>query len=343
MSLSPAELSALLGVPDPGNLPASGFTGVSSLDEAEGTDISFLGNERYLPQLPHSQAGLVLVPEELTELPASVPCLRVPNPSLAFSKVVEHFRREFRHFTPGVAPGAHVAPDAEFDPEKVSIKAGAVVESGAFIGDGTEIGPGCVVGHHARIGRDCHLHAKAVVREFCQLGDRVILQPACVIGSDGFGYDSSDGSHQKIPQVGIVLIEDDVEVGSNTTIDRARFGKTVIGKGTKIDNLVQIGHNVRIGEHCLIVAQSGIAGSTKIGNHVTVAAQSGLVGHIEVGDHIVLAARAGVTKNLSQPGAYQGNPARPIKLEQRRQAQVGRLPKLAQRVKALEEKINPPT
>jgi UDP-3-O-[3-hydroxymyristoyl] glucosamine N-acyltransferase len=172
------------------------------------------------------------------------------------------------------------------------------------------------------------------------LGDRVILQPGAVIGADGFGYEFSAGKHLKIPQVGIVELGDDVEVGANTTIDRARFGKTVIGEGTKIDNLVQIGHNVQIGKHCLVIALTGVAGSAKMGNYVTCAAQVGVAGHLEIGDKAVLAARTGVTSNLAGGVVYLGNPAQPMKQELKILAQQRRLPKLIEEVKELKRRID---
>ena len=171
------------------------------------------------------------------------------------------------------------------------------------------------------------------------IGHRVILQPGVVIGSDGYGFELVEGRHRKVPQVGIVEIANDVEVGANSTIDRARFGKTYIGEGTKIDNLVQIAHNVEIGKHCLIVAQAGIAGSTRIGNYVTIAAQSGISGHLEIGDSVVIAAKSAVLKNLSKPGAYMGVPARPMALEQRKMAMVSRLPKLVKEIRELKKKL----
>ena len=189
------------------------------------------------------------------------------------------------------------------------------------------------------IGEDCLVYANVSIREFCVIGDRVVLQPGVVIGSDGYGFEMVDGRHRKVPQVGIVEIASDVEVGANSTIDRARFGKTYIGEGTKIDNLVQIAHNVEIGKHCLIVAQVGIAGSTRIGNYVTVAAQSGISGHLEIGDHVVLAAKTAVLKNLPKPGAYMGVPARPLAAEQKKMALVSRLPKLVKEVQELKKKL----
>jgi UDP-3-O-[3-hydroxymyristoyl] glucosamine N-acyltransferase len=313
------------------------LTGMAALDAAGPHDVSFLGNEKYYPQFLETKAAAVIVPRGVTDGPEGTALVAVDNPTLAFSTVVRHFAETSRNFTPGVHPAAHVDPSASFDAEKVRIHPGAVVMARAAIGDGSEIGPNVVVGEDAVIGRNCHLMANATVRERCVLGDRVILQPGAVIGSDGYGYEFSNGRHVKIDQVGIVEVGDDVEIGANTTIDRARFGKTVIGEGTKIDNLVQIGHNCVIGKHCLIVALTGISGSTKLGNYVTVAGQVGTVGHITIGDKATLTARAGVTTSLPGGEIYAGNPAQPFRDEMKLRAFMRRIPKLIDRVKALEE------
>lgn len=340
MSLTLPDLAALVGCASPPDASDQQFTGVASLDQAKSNEISFLGNPRYLPQLQTTRAGAVIVPRSELTPPDGVFLLPVDNPSLAFAAIVDHFQKKQSTFIPGIHPGAHVAADVQLNPEKVSVKAGAVIESGARIGDGSEIGSGAYISHNVQIGNDCVIHANVSIRERCEIGARVILQPGAVIGSDGYGYEFADGKHVKIPQVGIVVLEDDVEIGANSCIDRARFGETRIGKGTKIDNLVQIGHNASIGDHCLIVSQTGIAGSAKLGNNVTVAAQCGISGHLQVGDSIILAGRAGVTKNLTEPGVYYGMPARPMAKEQRRLASINLLPKLLKRLKKLEAKFN---
>ncbi len=312
---------------------------MAALDAAGPGDVSFLGNERYHGQFLQTLAGAVIVPQGEKGGPPAAALIAVENPTLAFSVVVRHFVAEARCFTAGVSPAAFVDPDAVMDPARVRLHPGAVVMAGARIGNGTELGPNCVVGEGAVIGDDCHLMANVSVRERCILGNRVILQPGCVIGSDGFGYELVGGRHAKIDQVGIVEIGDDVEIGANTTIDRARFGKTVIGEGTKIDNLVQIGHNCVIGRHCLIVALAGISGSTRLGDYVTVAGQVGMAGHVTVGDKATLGARAGVTSNLPGGAVYAGNPAQPFRDEMKQRANTRRLPKLIERVKALEEAL----
>ena len=312
--------------------------GIASLDEAGASELSFLGNEKYRAQFLVTRAGAVIVPRGVEEGPDGCALIAAENPSFAFGLAVKHFVASVaRTFTPGVHPGAVVDEAARLDPAKVRVHAGAVIMAGAEIGEGTEIGPNCVIGEDVRIGRDCLLYANATVRERCTLGDRVILQPGAVIGSDGYGYELVEGRHVKVDQVGIVEIQNDVEIGANTTIDRARFGRTVIREGTKIDNLVQIAHNVQIGKHSLIVSQAGIAGSSRTGDYVVVAAQAGVGGHVQIGAKSILAARAGATADLEGGKTYSGHPARPHMEEQRSRALLRQLPKLAERVKALEK------
>lgn len=317
----------------------SSLTGMAALDVAGPGDVSFLGNEKYHNQFLATRAAAVIVPKGVTDGPENTALVAVENPSLAFAIVVRHFAAATRKFVPGIHPKAFVDPNAVLDPGKVRVNAGAVIMAGARIGDGSDIGPNVVIADDAIIGADCRIMANASVRERCVLGDRVILQPGAVIGSDGYGYEFSEGRHIKIDQVGTVEIGDDVEIGANTTIDRARFGKTLIGEGTKIDNLVQIGHNVVIGKHCLIVSQTGISGSTRLGDYVTCAGQVGIVGHITIGDKATVTARAGVTTNLPGGKVYSGRPARPFREDMKISAQVRRLPKLIERIKALESSL----
>ena len=312
------------------------LTGMAALDMADPHDVSFLGNEKYHAQFLETKAAAVIVPRGVTSGPEGTALIAVDNPTLAFSVVVKHFAEIARKFVPGIHPHASVDPSAVLNPEKVLVHAGAVVMADASVGDGSEIGPNSVIGADAVIGRDCHIMSNVAVRERCVLGDRVVLQPGAVIGSDGYGYELSDGRHVKIDQVGIVEIGDDVEIGANTTIDRARFGKTIIGEGTKIDNLVQIGHNCVIGKHCLIVALCGISGSTRIGDYVTMAGQAATAGHVSIGDKAMIAGRTGITTSLPAGGTYSGFPAQPFKEEMKLRATVRRLPKLIERVKALE-------
>lgn len=315
------------------------LTGMAALDSATPGDVSFLGNEKYYPQFLATRASAVIVPLGVSDGPSGTALIAVENPSLAFSTVVSHFAAASCKVQPGIHPSAFVDPSAELDATQVSVQPGAVILAGAVIGNGSDIGPNSVIGENVKIGKDCRIFANVSIRESCALGDRVILHPGAVIGADGYGYEFSGGRHVKIDQVGIVEIGDDVEVGANTTIDRARFGKTLIGEGTKIDNLVQIGHNAVLGKHCLIVSLTGIAGSAQIGDYVTVGGQSGIAGHIKIGDRAMLAARSGVSNSIAGDQVYSGRPAIPIREDMKLQALIRRLPKLVARVKALEEKL----
>ncbi len=339
MALTLSELARLVD----GDIVRGGLDlsvdGIASLDEAGPSEVSFLGNEKYRSQYLVTRAGAVIVPRGVEEGPEGCALIAADNPSLAFGLAVKHFvAAHARVFRPGIHPRAVVEDSAVLDPAKVRIHAGAVVMAGAEIGDGTEIGPNCVIGEGVRVGRDCLFHANVSVRERCLIGDRVILQPGAVIGSDGYGYETVEGRHVKVDQVGIVEIQDDVEIGANTTIDRARFGRTVIGAGTKIDNLVQVAHNVRLGKHCLIVSQTGIAGSSVLGDYVVAAAQSGVGGHVKVGARAILSARTGVTADVEGGATYSGHPARTFMEEQRSRALIRQLPKLADRIKSLEKR-----
>jgi UDP-3-O-[3-hydroxymyristoyl] glucosamine N-acyltransferase len=319
--------------------PSLSLRGMAALNEAGAGDVSFLGNEKYHAQFLTTRASAVIVARGVTDGSESVALLAVDNPTLAFSTVVRHFAASARNFQPGVHADASVDASATLNPATVMVHAGAVVMAGAAIGDGTEIGPNVVVGAGVVIGKDCHFLANVTVRERCILGDRVTLQPGAVIGSDGYGYEFSGGRHIKIEQVGIVEIHDDVEIGANSAIDRARFGKTIIGEGTKIDNLVQIGHNCVIGKHCLIVSQCGISGSTQIGDYVTMAGQAGVAGHLKIGDKVTLAGRAGATTDLPGGEVYAGYPAKPAAQDTKVRAQVRRLPKFVERLKTLEKRV----
>ena len=313
------------------------ITGVSSLQEARVGDLSFFGNPRYLAQLRASAASAAIVPLECQEQVAPV-LLRVANPSGAFASAVAAFAPPEIVSEPGIHPSASVSSES-FLGEKVSVGPNAVIEKGAVIGTGTVIGAGSVIGQEVRIGNDCHIHPNVTIRERCIVGNRVILQPGAVIGSCGFGYELHEGRHRKIPQTGIVEIGDDVEIGANTTIDRARFGRTLIGEGTKIDNLVQIAHNVQIGSHTIICAQVGIAGSTRIGSYVTLAGQVGLAGHIEIGDKAVIGAQSGLSKNVPAGSMVIGAPAKPIKEWKQNNFYISQLGKLYERVKEMEKLV----
>lgn len=338
MEITLAQLAGLTGgdilCGDPGLL----LTGFAGLREATPGDLTFCAGERHIPDLKRSRAGAVLVPREPSGpfQVSGAALIAVNDPMEAFSQIAKRFAPKRHPFDPGIHPSAVVDPGARFNRHRVSIRAGAIIDADVEIGDGTEIGAGCVIGRGVRIGRDCLLHARVTVYHHCLLGDRVAIHSGAVIGADGFGYELRDGRHVKIDQVGIVEIGDDVEIGANTTIDRARFGRTQIGEGTKIDNLVMIGHNCVIGRHVIIVAQAGVAGSTRIGDYSVIAAQAGIAGHLDLASGVVVTAQAGVTTCLLQPGKYMGYPAQPLKEAQRQLIGVRNLPELYERVKRLE-------
>lgn len=336
-SLSISDLAAFVG----GRLavgvdPELRIDGVASIAEATASEVTFLGNPKYLPALRLSQAGAVLVGSDFAEevKPALV---HVENPSLAFAKLVERFAPKPMERSAGIHPSAVIAPTAEIG-EGVCVLANAVIDEGAKVGAGSVIGALSYIGPFARVGEACVLHSRVTVSERCVVGNRVILHSGVVVGSDGFGFEMSGGRHVKIPQVGIVQIDDDVEIGANTTLDRARFGRTWIKEGTKIDNLVQIAHNVVVGKHCLIVSQVGISGSTHLGDYVTLAGQVGVVGHIEIGNKVIVGAQSGVSKSLPVGDLYMGTPAVPAAEYREQVALMRRLAKLNARVQALEKK-----
>ena len=337
MKLTLNELAGLVGGEILRGEESATFTGFASLKEANAGDVSFFGNEKYAEDLKGSRAGVVLLKDESVLPPDGCAVVKVENPVMAFDTIIRKYAVPRPAFVAGIHPRASVDETVKLNPDKVSVGANAVIEAGAQIGDGTRIGSGALIGQGVRIGRDCEIAAGAVIQYGCIVGDRVILHPCVVIGADGFGFEFAEGRHQKIEQLGIVRIEDDVEIGGSTTVDRARFGETVIGEGTKIDNQVQIGHNVVIGKHCIVVAQSGISGSTRIGNYVTLAARVGIAGHLQIGDGAVLAGRSGVITDVSPGEKVFGYPAKPFKEFMRNSMYVKRLGALFKRVKALEE------
>ena len=317
-----------------GGILLSGFSGIK---EAKKDDLTFLANPKYEPLLKDTQAGVILVPRQIS-CPGKT-LIRVDNPSLSFTQVVNYLLKDAPDYKPhGIHPTAVIAPGAKIA-TGAAIGAHTIIEDGAIVSEGCIIYAHCYVGHEAHLGKDCLIYPQVVLREKVVLGNRVIIHSGTVIGSDGFGFVTVDGRHMKIPQVGTVLIEDDVEIGANVTIDRARFDKTVIGEGTKIDNLVQIAHNVTIGKDCLIVAQSGIAGSTRLGNYVILAAQAGLVGHIDIGDGAIVTAQSGVSRSIKAGEQVFGSPAHSLKVAFRNNAHIQRLDKYVETIKDLKKRI----
>jgi len=322
------------------------ITGPGSIADAGEGDFTFFSNARYLGALRKCRATAALVPLDFSE-PIPPIAIKVENPSLAFAQLVARFAPPPGQHEPGIHPTALIASTARVD-EEASIGAMVVIGDRAVIGRKTILGPHTVIGADARIGDECQLAPRVVIGERCVVGNHVLMHAGVVIGSDGFGFEFKDGRHVKIPQTGIVQIDDDVEIGANTTVDRARFGRTWIKQGTKIDNLVQIAHNVMIGRHCILCGQVGIAGSTTIGDYVTLGGQVGVTGHIEIGDRASVGAQSGVSKDIAGGAVYYGTPAMPIQAAKEQLAHVRRLPKLQAMVKRLQqlldsdEKSSPP-
>ena len=330
-----AELTEAKLLPGTVPLPET-IEGFADLMSATETDVSFYGNAAYLPKVRKTKAAAVFVPHDFDEPMASARLI-VENPSVAFAIAVDQLSLPLHKFEAGIHPSAQVHPTAQVDTSTVCVDAGAVIAEGVCVGAGSYIGQGVSLDRGVSLGDSCQILANASIREHCLLGHRIIVQPGAVIGSDGFGFEMVDGRHQKIEQRGIVQIDDDVEVGANATIDRARFGKTWIQEGTKIDNLVQIGHNARIGKHCIVVALTGMAGSAMIGDHVVIAAQSGVAGHLEIGSKSTLAARSGVTKSLPGGQIYAGYPAMPAEKHRKITVMQRRLEKMQDRISSLEK------
>jgi UDP-3-O-[3-hydroxymyristoyl] glucosamine N-acyltransferase len=313
------------------------ITGISGIKESKEGDITFLANSKYISLMKETRASAVITSKEVTD--SSKPIIRTDNPSLSFAKVVEVVAPNNIHHPKGIHPTAVISPTAKLG-NNVAIGAYAIVEDEVSIGDSTVIYGGCYLGYNTKIGADCIIYPHVSIREKIDIGNGVIVHSGTVIGCDGFGFAAVGGTQEKIPQIGTVVVEDDVEIGANVTIDRARFDKTIIGKGTKIDNLVQIAHNVIIGENCTIVAQTGISGSTTLGKGVILAGQVGLAGHIHVGDGAVAAAQAGVTKSIPPNTMVSGYPAKPHEAARRVNACVQKLPELYKKINELEKKIN---
>ncbi len=331
------ELAKLLETEVPKEAADFEIQGFAAVGEAEQGEITFLGNPKYLPALRLSRATAALVPLDFADSVSPI-LLRVKNPTAAFGTVIDLFADVDHVHSAGIHPLAYVAPGACVA-DSASIQPFAVVETGAVVGAGTVVGAHCYIGSHAAIGENSILYSHVSIMARCLVGNRVILHSGVVLGSDGFGFECVSGQHVKLPQRGIVQVDDDVEIGANTTVDRARFGRTWIQKGTKIDNLVQIAHNVTVGEHSILCAQVGIAGSTKLGRFVTLAGQVGVNGHIEIGDEAIVTAKAGVVKSVASKEIMVGLPARPAKIYKRSLFHMERLEKLYARVKELEKQL----
>lgn len=328
------ELAGYLGgnVLGDGNLAVNGL---APLENAGPDKITFLANPRYASKVAETGAGAVLMAPGGERYGRNV--IEVANPYLGFAKLLTLFYTQ-PHPPLGVLAGTNIGTGVTLA-EGVSVYPGACIGNNVTIGNRTVIHSGAVLYEGTIVGDDCVIHANVVVRDRCRIGNRCIIQPGAVIGSDGFGYAPDGGSYYRIPQIGIVVLEDDVEIGANTCIDRAALEVTLIRRGTKLDNLVQIAHNCQIGEDCMIVSQVGISGSAKIGNHVTLAGQVGVAGHLSIGDNVMVGAQSGVPSSLEANAGYSGSPTMPHKEWLRAMAVVPRLPELKKSVNALEKRI----
>lgn len=313
---------------------------IDSLESATSSDVAFLANLRYRDMLSTTAAGVVCIDPTLSPLEGKN-YLISENPSRTFQQIAELFiTSQYHHsgFT-GIHPSAVIHPSVQIG-EGVSVGPLTVIDQGAIIEAHTHVGPLVAIGPGVVIGEKCRIHSGVIIRERSQIGSRVVIQPGAVIGSCGFGYTTdAQGVHSKLDQIGIVVIEDDVEIGANTTIDRARFKETRISKGSKVDNLVQIGHNVHIGQHNLLVSQSGIAGSSKTGKHVILGGQVGVIGHLTLADGVMVTAQSGVGKSLPKGGKYGGSPALPLNEYNRLQVYQRKIEQYVKRIEALEKRL----
>ena len=309
------------------------ISNLATLEEAGAGDLSYVVSPKFKRHVESTKASALIVYPGL-EIPG-LPTLVVKNPYLGFALAMRFFYRCFPDLPPGIASSAAVAPDVHVSPN-VHIGENAVVSKGARLGDGCVIQAGAFIGENTTLGENCRVFPNATVRENVRIGNNVVIYPNAVIGSDGFGYCWDGRKHIKIPQAGTVVIDDDVEIGAGTTIDRATLGETFIGRGAIIDNLVQIAHNCRIGEYSIICAQVGMAGTTALGRRVTLAGQVGLAGHLSIGENAVIEAQSGVAADGPPGAVYFGSPARDIRLAHKIEAILNHLPEYISRLRKIE-------
>ncbi|MFH0881492.1 MAG: UDP-3-O-(3-hydroxymyristoyl)glucosamine N-acyltransferase [bacterium] len=333
MTLTARELADQIGAEVVGD-PNVIIEGVAKIEEASPQEVTFISNPAYRRYLQTTRASAIII-DSVPEGGAAT-YLVTPQPYLAFLKVLRLFHPESPPPAAGVHPSAVIG-------ENVTIGSGASIGPLCVLEDGVTVGKNSIlrglvfIGRNVEIGDNCLFHSRVSIREGCRIGNRVILQDGCVIGSDGFGFAQAEGGYEKIPQVGIVILEDDVEIGANTTIDRATLGHTILRRGVKLDNLVQIAHNVEVGQSTVMAAQTGIAGSTTIGAKSVIGGQVGVAGHLHLSDGIMVAAQSGITKNPGAGKIVAGSPARDIQVWRRIEASLSRLPELIKRIRNLEE------
>lgn len=337
MEKTAKEIAELIG----GELSGDGtvrISGVNGINEAGGNEVAFILREEYKAAVDSAKAGCIVIPRAL-RVNSNRCLIRVDNPSVAFSRIINSILPDRIPHPRGIHPTAIIAKSARLGP---GVAAGpyTVVEESAVIEEGSILYPFCYVGARTKVGKGCIFYPNVTLREDVTIGQRVIIHAGSVIGSDGFGYDTQkDGTHTKIPQIGTVVIEDDVEIGSCVTIDRARLDKTVIGRGCKIDNLVQVAHNVRLGPNCIMAAQSGVSGSSSLGKNVILSGQVGIADHVKLGDFCVAGAKTGISKSFPAGTTLFGYPAKPIDKAKERLGLLALLPKLFARVAELEKKV----
>ena len=314
------------------------ITNVAKLEDAKQGDLSFLYLEKYQHQLDTTKASAILISPKFEKKRTDISYIEVKDPNVALNKIIQTFLKPIINIH-GIDSSASVHPNTIISPS-AAIGKNVIISEGCKIGENSIILHNTVIMENVEIGNDCIIYPNVTIRENCKLGNNVIIHSNTCIGSDGFGFIPNEkGEYEKVPQIGNVEIEDNVEIGSNVSVDRAALGSTKIKKGTKIDNLVQIAHNVVIGENSIIISQTGIAGSTKIGNNCILAGQVGVVGHIEITDNVTITAQSGVSKSIDKPGKYRGTPAVPLGEALRVEAQIRNLPSFSEKIKKLEEKI----
>jgi UDP-3-O-[3-hydroxymyristoyl] glucosamine N-acyltransferase len=318
--------------------PSIQIKGIAGIEDAQAGDLTFVAHPKYAGFLKNTLASAVIIGTETDKGEINIPMIVHPHPYYALAKVLEYFYKAGKTYPGTIHPTAILAEGVRLE-KGVHLGAYVILEKGVWIKPDTVILGSSFVGANAVIGENSLIYPNVTIRENVEVGNRVIVHSGTVIGADGFGYVKEKGSHYKIPQVGKVRIEDDVEIGANVTIDRATLGITRIGRGTKIDNLVQIGHNVEIGENCIIVAQVGISGSTKIGNDTIIAGQAGLGGHLKIGNRVVIGAQSGVTKSVPDDTTIFGYPAREIHKMKRIEAHLSHLDFYIKKLKELEAEL----
>jgi UDP-3-O-[3-hydroxymyristoyl] glucosamine N-acyltransferase len=312
------------------------ISGINGIEEAQAGDITFVSNPKYFPLVETTKASAILAPRSLKIPDRNV--VYTDRPSLAFDQILSIFAEPDQFYIKGIHKTASIASSAKLG-NNVAVGPFSVIEDGVVIGENSTIHAGSFIGPNSSLGKDCTLYPHVTIREKTVIGDRVVIHSGTVIGADGFGYEQIDGRHKKLSQIGNVVIEDDVEIGANVTIDRARFDKTFIGRGTKIDNLVMIAHNVKIGENCIIISQVGISGSTVVERNCILAGQVGLAGHLKIGEGSIIAAKSGVMRSIPPGSRIFGYPAVDDKEAKKSIVIYQNLPKYVEKIRELERKI----